>query len=408
MFRFSKGDQYFPGDERFLVGVKEAQLAEATPRATWALYLMFIVVLTACVWSAFAHVDEVARAEGRVVPDGREQVIASLEGGILRTMFVKEGMLVEVGQDLLQLDPTRFEAQQNEGHAKQIALKATIARLEAEAGNQPLVFPDEVTETPGVVESETQAYQARRQALDEAVGVSRRSLQLLNNELGMSERLAAKGMLSEVEVMRLRRQANDMTLQIQERINRFRQDATAELVKAQTELAGLEEQQIARRDVVRRTTIKSPVRGMVKNIRMGTLGGVVQPGAAILEIVPVGKRMLVEAKVKPADMGFIKIGLPAEVKLNAYDYYTYGGIKGVIEYISPDTLGDDKDKNTPQDTSYYRVLVRADQSTLQAGGKSIAVMPGMTASIEMRTGERTVLEYMLKPMMKSREAFRER
>ena len=406
--RPTRAARYHPGDEAFLVGAKEAMLAESTPRASWILYLMLMMVVAGGVWASMARVDEVARADARVVPDGREQVIASLEGGILRSMAVREGMLVEQGQELLQLDPTRFEAQQDEGRAKQVALQATIARLQAETSGQALAFPPEVQMAPEIVADETRAYNARRQGLDEAVEVNRRSLALLNRELEMSERLAAKGMLSDVEVMRLRRQANELTLQIEDRVNRFRQDASAELVRSRTELSELEEQMVARRDVVRRTTITSPVRGIVKNIRIATLGGVVQPGATIMELVPVSKGMLVEAKFKPGDMGFIHVGLPAEVKLAAYDYYTYGGIKGKIEYISPDALGDDKDRNTPQDTSFYRVLVRASESTLKAGGKPIAVAPGMTGTVEIRTGDRTVLDYLLKPMMKSREALRER
>ncbi|RZI81733.1 MAG: HlyD family type I secretion periplasmic adaptor subunit [Rubrivivax sp.] len=398
---------FHKGDEKFLSGVKEAQLTEATPQAAWSIYLMLLIVVCTIVWSTIARVDEITKVEGRVVPDGREQVIASLEGGILRSMLVREGMMVEKGQDLLQLDPTRYEAQQNEGQAKQLALKGTLARLVAEATGRVLRFPPEVLAMPTIVQGETEAYEARRQALDEAVGVTRRSLGLLNRELMMSERMSAKGLMSEVEVMRLRRQVNDINLQIQERINRFRQEASTELVKARTELAQIEEQMVVKQDVLRRTTLKSPVHGLVKNIRIGTVGGVVQAGAAILEIVPIGPRVLVEARIKPADMGFVRVGLPVEVKLTAYDYYTYGGLKGVIEYISPDALGEES-KAASQDATYYRALVRSDTSTLHQGKKPLSVMPGMTASVEVRTGDRTVLQFLLKPLLKSQEAFREK
>ncbi|MGE5451832.1 MAG: HlyD family type I secretion periplasmic adaptor subunit [Acidobacteriota bacterium] len=405
--RESLAGEYFPGDEQFLSGIKEAHVVETAVKATWALYLMCIVVIVALVWASLAKVDQIVKAEGRVVADGREQIISSLEGGILGNMLVREGMLVEKGQDLVQLDPTRFEAQQNEGQAKRIALMATVARLQAEAMGKSLVFPPAVQADRAVVQGETESYEARRLALNDAVGVTRRSLSLLQRELRMSERLSASGLMSEVEVMRLQRQANDLNLQIQERVNRFRQDASAELVRARTELAQLEEQMVVKQDVLSRTTLKSPVRGLVKNIRIGTLGGVVQAGAPIMEIVPVGTRILVEARIKPADIGFIKKGLPVTVKLSAYDYFVYGGLEGVVDYISPDALAEEGKAASPEAT-YYRALIRADVSTLRQGGKPLSVLPGMVASVEMRTGERTVMQYILLPLMKSKEAFQER
>lgn len=399
--------RYVKGDGAFLSGLKEAELAEISPSASWAIYLMLLAVIITIVWAALARVDEVTRVDGKVVPDGREQNIASLEGGILRSLAVREGALVEKGQELLQLDPTRVEAQQNEGVAKRLALKATLARLEAESTGRALKFPPDVTADQELVNGETEVYNARRRALDEGVGAIRRSLSLLNREVFMSERMSAKGLISEVEVMRLHRQANDMQLQIQERVNRFRQDASTELVRVRSELAQLEEQIVVKHDVLQRTTLYSPVRGLVKNIKLGTVGGVVPGGATIMEIVPIGDRVLVEARIKPADIGFVRVGLPAEVKLSAYDYYTYGGLKGTVEYISPDALGEES-KTAAQDNTYYRALIRSEVSTLKAKGKPLSVMPGMTATIEIRTGERSVLQFLLKPVLKSQEAFRER
>lgn len=397
----------YPGDEEFLSGIKQAELVEATPQAVWALYLMLTVVVVAITWAFMARVEQITKAEGKVVSDGREQVIASLEGGILRNMLVREGMMVEKGQDLLQIDPTRAEAQQNEGEAKRLALTGTLARLLAESTGKPLIFPKEVRAVPQIVHDETESYDARRMALEEAVGVTRRSLALLRRELAMAERMSAKGLMSEVEVMRSQRQVNDLTLQIQERINRFRQDASAELVKVRTELAQLEEQMVVKQDMLTRTTLKSPVKGLVKNIRIATVGGVVPAGAAIMEILPIGPRVLIEARIKPADIGFVRVGLPVTVKLSAYDYFIYGGLKGTIDYISPDALGDDA-KTGAHDATYYRALIRSDVSTLHQGSKPLAVMPGMTATVEVQTGERTVAQYLLMPLVKSQEAFRER
>lgn len=397
----------YPGDREFLAGLKDAELVERAPRGTLALYLMLVVVIVVIVWASIAKVDVITKAEGRVIPDGRAQVIASLEGGILSRVLVQEGALVEAGQPLVQLDPTRVAAQENEGQTKRLALIGMLARLEAESSGQPLEFPEDLDEHTAVIAGEREAFMSRRMALDEAVSVSRRSLGLIQRELGMAERMSARGLMSEVEVMRLRRQANDMELQIQERISRFRQEASLEAVKVRTELAQLDEQMIVKQDVLKRTVINSPVRGLVKDIRLVTVGGVVPAGATIMEVVPVAPKVLVEARVKPADIGFLKVGLPAEVKLTAFDYFTYGGLHGVVDYISPDALGDES-KTGGQDQTYYRVLIRSDQSTIQARGKAVSVLPGMTAKVEIRTGERSVLQYMLKPVLRSKEAFRER
>jgi adhesin transport system membrane fusion protein len=372
-----------------------------------ALYLIALAVAAAIAWAAFARVDEITRADARIVPDGREQVIASLEGGILREMMVREGAPVEAGQPLAQLDPTRFAAQQSEGQVRRLALQGTLARLTAESTGQALAFPPEVQKAPGVAEAERAAYTARRRAIDDAVAANERNIASLAKELKVAESLSAQGLLSNVEVMRLERQINELRLQSQERVNRFRQEASTDLIRTRSELAQIDEQLAGRQDVLRRTVLTSPVRGYVKNIRVATLGGVVGPGAAIMEIVPVGPRVLVEARIRPSDIGFVRVGQHAEVKLSAYDYTTYGGLAGTVESISPDALGD-PERAATADATYYRALIRTDRSTLQQYGKPLPVIPGMTGSAEMRSGERSVISYLLRPMMKSREAFRER
>ncbi len=405
--RSPSSGRFFPGDEQFLSGVSQARMAEGTPRANWVLWLMAGFVALTVFWAATARVDMITRAEAKVVPDGREQVISSLEGGILRELKVREGMVVDKGQELAQLDPTRVEAAQQEGQAKRLALKAMIARLSAEATGRPLKFPADVAKDETLVEGERDAFDARRFSLDEAVAVNRRNLGLLQRELRMSETLASRGLLSDVEVMRLRRQVNDLMLQIQDRTNRFRQDASSDLVKARTELAQIEEQMVVKQDVLQRTSLKSPIRGVIKHIKVATIGGVVQAGAPIMEIAPVGAQLLVEARVKPADIGFVRLGLSTLVKLSAYDYYTYGGLQGRIDYISPDALTEEG-KAASGDNSYYRALIRTELSTLQQHGKPLPIIPGMTASVEIRTGEQSVLRYLLKPMLRYNEAFTER
>lgn len=401
--------RFVPGDEQFLTGVRQARLTEATPRALWALYLLCLIVVAALAWAALARVDVITRAQGKVVPDGREQVIASLEGGILRSLPVREGDLVEAGAELAQLDPTRFAAQQNEGQARQQALLGTVARLVAESSGQTLRFPAELRQASGIVAAETEAFQARRRALDEALAMTRQNMALIERELATARQMSAAGLMSEVEVMRLDRQRNDLLLQAQERGNRFRQDAATELIRVRSELAQLGEQQVAKTDALQRTTLKSPVRGVVKNIRIGTIGGVVGAGAPIMEIVPLGPRVLIEARIAPADIGFVRVGQPVTVKLSAYDFYNYGGLEGTIEYLSPDALGEDK-VGTPQDSTYYRARIRTEASHLRApaGQPPLLVLPGMTAAIEVRTGERSVLDFLISPVRKGQEAFRER
>jgi len=396
-------------DVPYLSAVASAQVVEPAPAAMWAVYLMLLALVVALGWASVAQVDIVAKASGRVVADGRDQIIASLEAGILRELLVREGQQVTQGQPLALLDPTRVEAQQAEGQAKRQALRGTLARLLAEASAKPPSFPEDLPQD--VVQGETESYAARHRALADAVDTNQRSIALLSRELAMAESLSSKGLMSEVEVMRVRRQVNELHLQTQERTNRFRQEASAELVRVRTELSMLEEQMVVRDDALRRSTLVSPVRGVVKLIRMNTLGGVVPAGAPIMELVPLGDKVLVEARVRPADIGFVKVGQPVEIKLSAYEYTVYGSLKGVVQSISPDALGD-PERAATSDGTWYRALVRAEGVTLQGGpsqpGKPLQVLPGMTGSVEIRTGQRSVLGFVLRPMLKTTEAFRER
>jgi adhesin transport system membrane fusion protein len=394
-------------DGAYLSAVRHAQVVDAAPAAMWAVYLMLAALAAAIGWAAFARVDIIAKANGRVVADGRDQVIASLEGGILRELKVREGMQVVPGQELAVLDPTRFEAQQAEGEKRRIALRGAVARLTAESTGRPLEFPPEVEAAQEVADGERDSFVARRRVLEEAVAINRRSIALLQRELGVAESMSGKGLMSEVEVMRVRRQLNDLELQTQERVNRFRQEAAGELVRVRNELAQLEEQMVVRDDALRRTVLTSPVRGMVKQVRANTLGGVIAPGATVMEIVPIGSRVLVEARIRPQDIGFVAVGQEVVVKLSAYEYTIYGGLKGTVQSISPDALGD-PDRAAQPDGTYYRALIRADRSTLRLGDRALAALPGMTGSVEILTGQRTILAYLLRPMIRTQEAFRER
>jgi adhesin transport system membrane fusion protein len=406
--RSPAGPRLQPGDATYLSPLDGAHLMQASPVALYAVYMIIAALVAMVAWASVSNVDIVAVASARIVPDGREQVIASLEGGILRDLMVREGQQVSEGQELALLDPTRFEAQKAEGQAKRTSLRGAVARLQAEAAGLPLQFPPEVEAAPAVVQGERESYNARLRAMNEAVESNRRSVALLQRELGVAEAMSAKGLMSEVEVMRVRRQVNDLNLQTQERINRFRQDASAELVRVRTELSMLEEQMVVKDDALRRTMLISPVRGVVKTIRMNTVGGVVPPGSPVMEIMPVGPRVLVEARVKPADIGFVKVGQHVVVKLQAFEYNVYGGLQGTVDSISPDAIADER---AGAEAGYYRALIRAEQMPPRPGKappKPLSVLPGMTATVEIRTGQRSVLGFVLRPMLKTSEAFRER
>lgn len=396
-------------ETRFMNDVQESLLAQRSPGSLLVIYLILAVFIVGAIWAHFARVEEITQGEARIISKSREQVIQSLEGGILAEMAVREGDVVEAGQVLLKIDPTRAQASYREALSKVVGLKGSIARLRAEAYGVPLQFDEQVRQAPEVVEQETLAYQSRRRALLDSVASLERSHDLSMQEIRLAEPLAARGLLSDVELLRMRRQANDIKAQIIERNNRYQADANAELTRLELELSQTNENLVGRADVVERTTLTAPVRGTIKNVRVNTLGGVIQPGEHILEIVPLEEQLLVEGRIRPSDVAFLRPGLPATIKITAYDYAIYGGLSGRVEHISPDTLKDDqKAAAGRQDDTYYRVLVLTESSVLEAGGKSLPIIPGMVASVEIRTGEKTILDYLLKPVLKAREAFRER
>lgn len=397
------------GDSAYMNDVRESLLTQTTPGSRLMLYLIVAVLVGGLVWANFARVEEITQGEAKIISKSREQVIQSLEGGILAQMNVREGDIVEKGQVLLKIDATRAQASYRETLSKVIGLKASITRLRAEAYQQPLEFDDMVKADKVVMEQEIQAYNARKNALNESVKGLQRSYDLSSREIQLAEPLAAKGLISEVEILRMKRQANEIQSQIVERSNRYQAEANAELAKFELELSQASENLVGRADVVERTTIIAPVRGTVNHVQVSTRGGVIQPGEPILEIIPLEDQLLVEGKIRPSDVAFLHPGLAATVKITAYDYSIYGGLKGEVEHISPDTHKDDQKAAAGRaDNTYYRVQILTHSSHLEAGGKSLPIMPGMVATVEIRTGEKTILDYLLKPVLKAREAFRER
>ncbi len=392
-------------DLAWATDMQQALLGERSRASGLTLALMGAALVAALVWAGTSRVEEITKGEARIIPSSREQVIQSLEGGIMQELRVREGDVVEAGQPLLRIDPTKADASFNEGRSKEITLRATIARLEAESRGTALAFPPEVATDRDIVRNETETFRARRQALEQSTATLKRSKALLAREIAMTQPMVERGLVAEVELLRMQRQFNELDLQVNERNNKYRAEAAAELSRNEGELAQVTGLMAARKDQVDRTVIRAPLRGTVKNVRVNTIGGVIQPGQDIMEIVPLEEQLLVEAKIAPREVAFLRPGLPAKVKLTAYDYTVYGALDGVVELISPDTL---REERKSEEASYYRVLVRTTKSALSVGGRDLPIIPGMTATVEVRTGEKSVLDYLLKPVLRSREALRER
>lgn len=395
-------------DLAYMQNVGEALMAQATPGSSAILYLMVVLTTVGLTWASISKVDEVTQAEARVITSNRDQVVNSLEGGLLAAMLVQEGDHVTKGQPIVQLEKTRFESQYQEGKSKEIALRAAIARARSEALGQPLHFPAEIAANKKIVDDETRTYNAKKRVLEESVAAQRKSLELIANEIKISEKLSEQGLFSIVELSRLRRAENELNQQISERINRYRADANAEVVRLETELAQLTPNLTARRDTYERTTLRAPVNGVVKNIRITTLGAAVPSSAPIMDIVPVDANLYFDARLDPKDVNYIKPGLPVALKLAAFDTAIYGELKGTVTLISPDTFREEARGMDGAPATYYRVLIESEIDKTNPKQKSMVIIPGMTATAQIKTGEKTIMEYLLKPLKKAKEAFRER
>ena len=375
------------------------------PKSSLIIWIVGIGLLILLTWAWLFKLEEVSTGTGKVIPSSKEQVIQSLEGGILTKLNVKEGEIVERGQVLAQLDPTRFESNVGESESLLIASRATSARLRAEVSGAPLSFPEEVLKYPKLVKEETALYQSRRANLEESLAGLQQALVLVQQELEMTAPLVAKGAASEVEVLRLKREANDLRNQMNDIRNQYYVKAREELSKANTDVETQQQVVRGKSDTLNRTIFKSPVRGVVKEIDVMTLGGVVPQNGKLMTIVPLDEKLLVEARISPRDIAFIRPDQEALVKITAYDYSIYGGLKGKVTVISPDTLRDE----VKQDQFYYRVYIRTDSDKLRnAAGQEFNITPGMVASVDIRTGAKTVMDYLIKPFNKAKEALRER
>lgn len=356
--------------------------------------LIALVLLVAAAWSSWATLDEQVRAPGTVIVSSRSQVIQVVDGGVLRKLHVREGDTVRAGDLLAELDTVRFAASADEIGAKVIALRAAIERAEAELEDRPLNFSKDAAQYPDIERSQRNLYDRRRQLQAQELSGLQETLKLAKQEFASIQQLSKTGDASFSEVLKAQRQVNDAQSMITNKSNGYRQEAQADLAKNRADLEQAEQVLTQREQALASTQLRAPMSGIIKNVRITTMGAVLKPGDELMQIVPSDEPLLIEAKVKSADVAFIRKDLHANVKLDAYDYTIYGSLKGHVTYISADTIEEDLKKD---EQPYYRVHIQIDEIPKEHRDK-IDVIPGMTAKVEIITGERTVAQYLLKPL----------
>lgn len=437
-------------DLDYMADTTAVDLDPGHPAGHLILLAVAVLLVVSLVWAALAEVDEVTHADGQIIPSSQIQVVQNLEGGIVQEILVREGDVVAKGQILLRIDDTRFASSYQEGRLKYLSLQAQVTRLTAETEGKPLTLPAEVEkEAPQLAEDARRLYLTRQQELASSVeifeqqrnqrqqelyemqsrmGQLERGYALLREELDRTAPLVAEGVISEVELLRLKRQVNEtrgdldgirLRLpaarsaleesrgKIEDVKIKFRTEAQGLLNEAKAELGTTAENNTAALDRVTRTAVRSPVRGAIKRLKVTTVGGVVQPGMDLVEIVPLEDSLLVEAKVKPQDIAFLHPGQRATVKLTAYDSTIYGALDATLEHISADSITQEEGKG--DERSFFLIRVRTLDHGYLKDGESLPIIPGMTATVDVLTGRKSVLRYMMRPIVRAQErALRER
>lgn len=386
------------GDLDFVSDTKAAFLENRSPYASILLFLVIGIISAFTYWASSSEVNEITRGQGKVVPTDFLQIVQSLEGGILTEIKVAEGQMVSKGDVLVLIDSTAFNAARSESTAQRDNLMATIARLEAESlGLETIEFPDHILENrPDLVQSATSLFTSRRSNLNGSIKHLTKSLELKQKELDITIPLAEKGIVSQVELLRLQSMVNDTSSEL----DRIQTDYTKEVLskrnEAKAKLEQIQQSIYAFEDKIRRTTVTSPVNGTINKVNFNTIGGVIRSGEPIIEIVPHDSDLVVEANILPSDIGFIHPGQEVTVKITAYDFSIYGGLKGVVEQISADTFTDERGD------SFYTIRVRTGDRSLQTSGQAFKVIPGMQAEVNILTGTKTVLDYIFKPLLRAK------
>ncbi|WP_251977455.1 HlyD family type I secretion periplasmic adaptor subunit [Salinicola avicenniae] len=363
---------------------------------TWAVILSLLAFVG---WSAWAEIAVVTHGEGRVIPVSRIQSIQSLEGGIIDELQVREGDIVDRDELLVRLSGTRFRSAYQETENQVVALRAAIARLQAEVlERDSIAFPESIDPERSLARSERELFGARREKLREATASLDHEIDMASRRLNLIQPLVQRQAVSEMEQLQLQQDIASLRGKRAEIQNSYVQDAYTELTDKKGELASLEQVLVQRQDQYQRTELRSPVHGRINAINYTTRGGVVPPGETIMEVIPLEDQLLIEARIQPQDVAFLAPDMPASVKITAYDYTIYGDLKGTVEQISADTI----EEETPRGTeSYYKVYIRTDSGSLNHNGATLPIIPGMVAQVDIQTGERSVLDYLLKPLLKA-------
>ena len=426
--------------------IRSTILVQSPKGGRYILWLILLLFVFGAVWAYFSEIEEVTRGVGRVIPSRQIQVVQNLEGGILSEILVNVGQVVKKDQLLLKIDDTRFSAPYQESRYKYLALKAKVARLGAETEGTDFVLPKEVVdENPEIAERERDLFESRRKSFETEISILQeqtqqrqqelselearqkqlaRSTTMLNKELAMTRPLVSQGAVSEVEILRLEREANTLQGQlestklqipaVQSKLAEAKQaienkkltyhnEAKQELNNTLAELETIAVSAVALEDRLKRTHVKSPVHGTVNRLLVNTVGGVIQPGMDLIEIVPLEDTLLVETKIKPSDIAFLRPGQEAMVKFSAYDFTIYGGLAGKLEHISADSITDE------QGQSFYLVRIRTTKNHLGAEQNPMPIIPGMICEVDILTGKKTILSYLLKPALRAQKlALRER
>ena len=427
-------------DEQGMDWGREADrlILEQNPlRARTLVYSLGIVILVMVIWAAFAEIDEVTRGSGKVIPSQQIQIIQSLDGGVVTEILVKEGDIVEAGQLLVRLDATRFQSSFQENQVEYLALQAKAARLQAVAEGNEFKLNDELKNNiPDIVAQETILYQSsiaelganrsivdeqliqRQQELREVTALrdqSAKSFRLAQRELNLTQPLVESGAVSEVELLRLQRdvtrfrgerdqaeaQINRITATIAEAKSKiqqveldFKNKVRENLTDVTARINALRQSSLGLSDRVKQTAVRSPVRGTVKRLYFNTIGGVILPGKEVIEVVPLDDTLLLEARIHPKDIAFLRPDQDAQVKFTAYDFVVYGGLDGKVEHIGADTVLDE------EGNPYYTVRVRTDRSNL---AEDKPIIPGMVAEVDVLTGKKTILAYLMKPILRAKQ-----
>lgn len=369
--------------------------------SSWIIITIAVALVAFIAWSLWAELDQITRAPGKVIPIGRVQIIQSADGGVIGEIRVREGDLVKRGELLVVLDKVKLQAAVTESRAKVAALKSQMARIQAELYDRPLNFPADVASYTEFVANQRQLYIKRRAALQSDLSALRSMRTLMQEELNLNLPLVKSGDVARSEVIRMQRGMVDVDGQISGKQAKYIQDLQTEFAKTEEDLVTAQQVMTQREDALKATDLVAPTDGIVKNVRLTTVGGVLRPGDEVLQIVPTGEKLIVEAQVAPRDIAFVKLGQTASVKFDAYDSGIYGAGHGKVTYISPDTLAEQRQDGSQN--IYYRVNVEVDISKMRPKhpGEVIAIQPGMTVIAEIITGKNTVFRYLTKPILKT-------